>query len=295
MSIKRILIVGGVAGGASCAARARRLSEDAEIIVLEKGPYVSFANCGLPYYVGEVIEKEDSLLVASPELFKKRFNIEVRTENEVVAIERSHKTIQVKDLKTGEVAEEAYDALVLSPGAFPVRPPLPGIDLPGIFVVRTIPDSRKIKEWIAGRKTGHAVIVGGGFIGLEMAENMARRGLEVTIIEMLPQVMPPFDPEMANLMHAHLKSKKISLCLGNAVAGFEQQEGYIAVQSKSGEVLQADLVVLSIGVRPETALAKAAGLELGDRGGIRVDSQQQTSDKGIWASIQRRRCFAFFL
>ncbi len=284
MAQRRILIVGGVAGGASCAARARRLSEDAEIVIFEQGPYVSFANCGLPYYVGGVIEQEESLLVASPELFKKRFNIEVKVENQVVGLDRQEQVIQVKDLKTGEVRAEGYDALMLSPGALPIRPPLPGVDLPGIFVIRTIPDSRQIREWIITKKVKKAVIVGGGFIGLEMAENLTKRGMTVSIIEMLPQVMPPLDPEMAALIHEHLKSKGISLYLGDAVTGFEQKgDGSLAVNSKSGESLAAELVILSIGVRPEVSLAKAAGLEIGRRGGICVNKQMQTSDKQIWA------------
>ncbi len=284
MPKKRVLLVGGVAGGASCAARVRRLSEEAEIIIFEQGPYVSFANCGLPYYVGGVITKEESLLVASPELFKKRFNIDVRVENQVISLDRKAHTIQVKDLKTGSVYTEAYDALLLSPGGLPIRPPLPGVDLPGIFVVRTIPDSRQIREWIVSKKVKKAVVVGGGFIGLEMAENLAKRRISVSIIEMLPQVMPPVDPEMAAPIHEHLKSKGLSLFLGDAVTGFEQKaDGTLAVNSKSGESLPADLIILSIGVRPEVSLAKAAGLEIGDRGGISVNKQMQTSDRRIWA------------
>jgi NADPH-dependent 2,4-dienoyl-CoA reductase/sulfur reductase-like enzyme len=186
---KRILVVGGVAGGASCAARARRLSEDAEIIVFERGPYVSFANCGLPYYIGNVIQKEDKLLVATAELFKNRFNIEVRNESEVVAINREGREIQVHNLQTGASYWEQYDALVLAPGAAPLRPPLPGIDLPGIFTLRTIPDSRDIRQWIAVGGAQTAAVVGAGFIGLEMTENLVQRGLTVTVIEMMDQVL----------------------------------------------------------------------------------------------------------
>nr|MCU0562401.1 FAD-dependent oxidoreductase [Desulfobacterales bacterium] len=193
MQRKRILIVGGVAGGASCAARARRLSETAEIVVFDRGDYVSFANCGLPYYVGDVIRKEDDLLVATPELFRERFNIEVRLQAEVVAIDRNRQTISVKDLRSGATTEEAYDALVLSPGASPIRPNLPGVDLPGIFSLRTIPDSRRIREWIERNRAKRALIVGGGYIGMEMTENLVRRGLAVTVVEMQPQVMPLLD------------------------------------------------------------------------------------------------------
>jgi NADPH-dependent 2,4-dienoyl-CoA reductase/sulfur reductase-like enzyme/rhodanese-related sulfurtransferase len=282
--MKRILVVGGVAGGASCAARMRRLSEEAEIIIFDRGPYVSFANCGLPYFVGNVIQDEKKLLVASAELFKARFNIEVRTENEVLAIHRERQEIEVKRLSTGEVYRESYDALVLAPGAAPIRPPLPGIDLPGIFVLRTIPDSRKIRSWIDDHKVERAVVVGGGLVGLEMAENLASRGIGVTIVEMLDQVLPPLDPEMAEPVHERLRAHGVSLRLCDGVAGFENTaDGKLAVSTKSGTRFPADLVVLSIGVRPETKLAKDAGLELGARGGIRVDESMRTSDPNIWA------------
>jgi len=281
---KRVLIVGGVAGGATCAARVRRLSEDAEIIVFDRGPYVSFANCGLPYYVGNVIQDEKKLLLASAELFRTRFNIEVRTENEVLSIDREHREIEVKRLQTGEIYREAYEALVLSPGATPIRPQLPGVDLPGVFVLRTIPESRQIRSWIDDHKVERAVIVGGGFVGLEMAENLSLRGISVTIIEMLDQVLPPLDAEMAQPVQEHLKQNGIALHLADALAGFEQSpSGGLMVNTKSGASLPADLVLLSIGVRPEIKLAKDAGLEIGQRGGIRVDEQMHTSDPNIWA------------
>lgn len=281
---KRVLVVGGVAGGASCAARVRRLDEDAEIIIFDRGPYVSFANCGLPYYVGNVIQDEKKLLVASAELFKTRFRIEVRTENEVTAIDRQRREIEVKRLQTGEVYREKYDALVLSPGAAPIRPNLPGIDLPGIFVLRTIPDSRRIRSWIEERKVEQAVVVGGGMIGLEMSENLASRGVKVTIVEMLDQVLPPLDAEMATPVQEHLAKNGIGLQLRDAVAGFAQtSDGRLEVQTQSGARLAADLVILSIGVRPENKLAKDAGLEIGGRGGIRVDDSMRTSDPAIWA------------
>jgi NADPH-dependent 2,4-dienoyl-CoA reductase/sulfur reductase-like enzyme/rhodanese-related sulfurtransferase len=283
MAKKRVVIVGGVAGGATCAARLRRLDEEAEIVILERGPYVSFANCGLPYYVGNVIQEESRLLLASPALFRERFNIEVRTQNEVLAIDRAASAVSVRDLETGRKYSEPYDALVLSPGANPIRPPWPGIDLPGIFTLRTVPDSREIRHWIDEKKPHNAVVVGGGFIGLEMAENLAHRGIAVTIVELANQVMPPLDPEMAEYAKQRLESRGVSLALGDAVAKFEQgTNGCLNVHTQSGKAYEADLVVLAIGVRPETKLARDAGLELGERGGIRVDSQMRTSDPRIW-------------
>jgi NADPH-dependent 2,4-dienoyl-CoA reductase/sulfur reductase-like enzyme/rhodanese-related sulfurtransferase len=284
MAKKRVVIVGGVAGGATCAARLRRQDEDAEILVLERGPYVSFANCGLPYYVGNVIQEESKLLLAWPTLFRERFNIEVRTRNEVLAIDRTGSTVLVRDLETGREYSEPYDALVLSPGASPIRPPWPGIDLPGIFTLRTVPDSREIRHWIDEKKTRKAVVVGGGFIGLEMAENLVHRGIAVTIVELASQVMPPLDPEMAEYAKQRLESRGVTLALADAVSEFGQgNNGSLMVHTKSGKIYEADLVVLAIGVRPETALAREAGLELGERGGIRVDPQMRTGDPRIWA------------
>jgi NADPH-dependent 2,4-dienoyl-CoA reductase/sulfur reductase-like enzyme/rhodanese-related sulfurtransferase len=284
MKPKKIVIVGGVAGGASCAARCRRLDETAEILVIDRGPYVSFANCGLPYYVGDVIKEESNLLVANEALFKDRFNIEVRTRHEVRALDRKRREIEVCELATGRICRESYDALVLSPGAAAVRPPLPGIDLDGIFVLRTIPDSRRIRAWIGEKKARRAVIIGAGFIGLEMAENLVHRGLEVTVVEMLSQVMPPLDPEMAAPVQQHMERHGVRFALGDGVAGFEKNDaGELLVNTQSGAVHPADLVILAIGVRPETGLAKAAGLELGERGGIRVDGQMRTSDPSVWA------------
>ena len=276
--------MGGVAGGASCAARLRRLDEQIEIVLLDRGPYVSFANCGLPYYVGNVIHDESKLLVATPELFRKRFNIEVRTQNEVTSIDRNGQEIEVRDLVSGRLYREKYDALVLSPGAEAIRPPLPGIDLPGIFTLRTVPDSRRIRDWIDTRSARRAVVVGGGFIGLEMAENLAHRGMEVTIVEMSNQLMPPLDPEMAEFVHQRLKTREVRLQLGDAVAAFETgAEAALTVRTQKGLVFPADLVILAIGVRPETTLARKAGLEIGKRGGIHVDDQMRTSDPNIWA------------
>jgi NADPH-dependent 2,4-dienoyl-CoA reductase/sulfur reductase-like enzyme/rhodanese-related sulfurtransferase len=281
----RILVVGGVAGGASCAARARRMSEKAEIIIFERGSYVSFANCGLPYYVGDVITDEKDLLIATPELFRKRFNIEVRLRSEVRSVDKDKREIEVKNGETGKVYREEYDALVLATGAAPVRPPIPGIDLPGIFSLRTIPDSRQIREQIAERNAKRAVVVGGGFIGLETTENLVRRGVSVTIVEMLPQVMPPVDPEMAVPVQEHLAANGVSLCLGDGVAGFEQvpKGNTLSVVTKSGGRYDCDMVLLAIGVRPEVSLAREAGLEIGQLGGIRVDGEMYTSDQRIWA------------
>jgi NADPH-dependent 2,4-dienoyl-CoA reductase/sulfur reductase-like enzyme/rhodanese-related sulfurtransferase len=297
----KVIIVGGVAGGASCAARLRRLDEKAEILMVERGPYVSYANCGLPYHISGVIEKESSLLVATEQTFRESFAIDVRIRCEVVGISAKVKTVELKNHVTGAVTTERYDKLVLSPGAAPIRPPLPGIDLPGIFSVRTVPDAREIREWIergSSDSTGEhassgfepldkqkrAVVVGGGYIGLEMAENLAHRGLEVTIIEMLDQVMAPLDQECARLVERHLEKHGVRLALNDAVAGFKQTEGgSLEVLVKSGKSYPADIVILAIGVRPETSLAKMAGLEIGEREGIRVDEQMHTSDPDIFA------------
>ena len=297
----KIIIVGGVAGGASCAARLRRLDEKAEILMVERGPYVSYANCGLPYHVGGSIEQESSLLVATEQTFREQFAIEVRTRCEVVGISSAQKTVELKNHVTGEVTTEIYDKLVLSPGAAPIRPPLPGIDLPGIFSVRTVPDARSIREWLdrdmADRSGMHsytgyqtvlpakrAVVVGGGFIGLEMVENLTHRGLEVTLVERLNQVMPPLDPEMARFVERYMVRHGVQLELNDGVAGFEQSaDGALEVLTASGKRLPTDIVILAIGVRPETALAKMAGIEIGQLGGIRVDEQMRTSDPDIFA------------
>ena len=281
---RRVLIVGGVAGGASCAARLRRLDESVEIAMFDRGPYVSFANCGLPYYVGNVISDERALLVASRELFRDRFNIEVQTETEVISIDRSARIITVRRGQNGETRTERYDALVLAPGAAPIRPPLPGIDLTGVFAVRSIPDSRRIRSWIADRNAKSAVVVGGGFIGMEMVENLIHRGLSVTVLEKLPQVMPPLDAEMAVPLMEHLATKGVQLRLGDGLAGIEKRAGGgLVVVSESDAHMPADLIILAIGVRPETKLAKDSGLKIGPRGGIVVDMQMRTSDPSIWA------------
>jgi len=297
----KVIIVGGVAGGASCAARLRRLDEKAEIIMVERGPYVSYANCGLPYHVSGVIPKESSLLVASEQLFKAHFAIDARTNCEAISISPKKKTVELRNVATGEVTTESYDKLVLSPGAPSIRPPLPGIDLPGIFHVRTVPDARTIREWVERGTTfltgmfnysgiqmvkpaRHAVVVGGGFIGLEMVENLAHLGFDVTLVEMLDQVLAPIDPEFANLVEGHLATHGVHLALNDGVAGFTQLDGgALEVQTKSGKKYPADIVILALGVRPDTTLAKTAGLELGERGGIRVDEHMRTSDPDIFA------------
>lgn len=282
-SRKQVLIVGGVAGGASCAARLRRLREDLAITVMDRGPHVSFANCGLPYHVGDVIADESKLLLASRETFHARFDIDVHTETEAVSINRAEKTLTVRDLRSGEQRTLPYDTLVLAPGAAPIRPDLPGVALPGVFAVRTLVDSRRIREWLREKAARRAVVVGGGFIGLEMVENLHHRGLEVTLLEKLPQLMPPLDPEVAAPLLAHLAAKGVQLRLGDGFTGISTAESGLVVHSESGAALPADLVILALGVRPETTLARAAGLPIGARGGILVDEQLRTADPAIYA------------
>jgi NADPH-dependent 2,4-dienoyl-CoA reductase/sulfur reductase-like enzyme/rhodanese-related sulfurtransferase len=280
--------VGGVAGGASAAARARRLCEDCEIIVFERGPHVSFANCGLPYFVGGEIAEQDSLLVQTPQSLKARFNLDVRVNTEVIAIDRVARRVKVRELNTGMESEEPYDALVLSTGASPLKPPIPGIDRPNHFTVRNIPDVEKIMAWSKDCQRCRAVVVGGGYIGLEMAEQLQHRGFAVTVVEALPQVMAPLDPEMAAWLHREIRANSIALHLNDPVAAFEpptEKEPARAsiVVLKSGARLPADSVILGLGVKPEVGLARNAGLEIGARGGIRVNEHLQTSDPQIWA------------
>ena len=279
----KYLIIGAVAGGASTAARLRRMDEQAEIILFEKGGYVSYANCGLPYYIGEVINDRDLLFVQTVASFNKRFNIEVRIYSEVKSIDTAQKLITVTDLKTGETYTESYDKLVLSPGAEPIRPPLPGIDLDGIFTLRSVPDMDRIKEFAKNRRLGHAVIIGGGFIGLEMAENLHHLGMKVTIIEMVNQVLAPLDFPLAAIVQQHIRSKVLDLRLSSAVTGFDKLKNGVRVMLKDAEPIDADVVILSIGVRPDTRLAQAAGLELGASKGIKVNEYLQTSDPDIYA------------
>ena len=280
---RKVVIVGGVAGGASAAARLRRLDEDTEIVLFERGKYISFANCGLPYYIGKVITNRDDLLVQTPEKFKARFNIDVRVNSEVTEIDRKNKRVMVKDLSSTETYSEKYDTLILSPGAEPARPPIEGIDSSRIFTLRSIPDADAINNFIAEQQPKRAVVVGGGYIGLEMAENLRNRGMLVAIVEMLDQVMPTLDKEMAASLHEHLHEQSVALWLGDGVAGFRQTNSTLIVALKSGMEISCDMAVLAIGVKPEVGLAKQAGLEIGITGGIKVDERLRTSDRDIFA------------
>lgn len=281
--VKKVIIVGGVAGGASTAARLRRVDEQAEIIMLERGEHISFANCGLPYHIGQVITERRKLLVQTAKAMKKRFNIDVRVFNEAISIDREKKTLLIRDLKTGHTYTESYDILVLSPGANPIKPPIPGIDQEKIFTLRNIPDTDAINRYIEQEKPTSAVIVGGGFIGLEMAENLHHRGLKLTIVEMASQVMGPLDYEMAAIVHQHIRSQQISLILEDGVKEFSEKGDQVKIILQSGAELVTDLVIFAIGVKPDTALAKTANLEIGNRGGILVDQFLQTSDPSIYA------------
>ena len=278
----KIIIIGGVAGGATTAARIRRTNETAEIILLEKGKYISYANCGLPYYIGGVIEEREKLFVQTPEAFSTRFRVDVRTENEVIFIDRKRKTVTVRQ-SSEDSYEESYDKLLISTGASPVRPPLPGIDLNGIFTLRNVTDTDRIKEYINSHAPRKAVVIGAGFIGLEMAENLHAQGAKVSIVEMGNQVMAPIDFSMASLVHQHLMDKGVNLYLEQAVASFERDGKELKVIFKNGESISADIVILSIGVRPETTLARAAELTIGEAGGIAVNDYLQTSDESIYA------------
>ncbi len=278
----KTVIVGGVAGGASCAARLRRLDEQAEIVLLERGPYVSFANCGLPYHVGGVIPERESLIVQTPEILHERFNLDVRVQNEALAIDRKAKTVAVRD-ETGREYRESYDTLVLATGSSPLRPPIPGIEAPRIKTLWSVPDADEIKELLTTVAVKSAAVVGGGFIGLEMADNLHHAGLRVSIIEALDQVMAPLDYEMALLLHENIRKNQVDLHLGDAVASFEDRGETVVVHLKSGRSVEAGLVILAIGVRPNSQLARDAGLELNARGGIVVDEHLRTSDPSIYA------------
>ncbi|MCX7846763.1 MAG: FAD-dependent oxidoreductase [bacterium] len=282
----RLIIIGGVAGGASAAARARRLSEAATIILFERGPDVSFANCGLPYYIAGTITNRDNLLVQTPQSLSTRFNIDVRVNTEVIAIDRSTRTVTARNLRTGEVYQERYDKLILSPGAEPVRPPIPGTDSPFIFTLRTLADMDAIRhrvDELSQRGDRHAVIVGGGYIGLEMAEALRERALDVTLVELLPHVMSTVDPEIAVVLHDTLLRHGVDLRLQTAVSAFSPAPDRVHVSLSDGTKLHAGLVVLATGVRPDTTLARAAGLQIGPHGGILVDPHMRTSDPDIYA------------
>ncbi len=279
----KVVIVGGVAGGASTAARLRRLDEDAEIVMFEKGDYISFANCGLPYHIGEIIEERSKLLVQTPESMKARFNISVQVKKEVVSIDRVNKQVTVEDLETGNTFQESYDKLVLSPGAEPFKPPIEGINNDNVFTLRTIPDTDRIKGFVDNEKPEKAVVIGGGYIGLEMAHNLAERGVEVSLVEMLDQVLNPIDYEMASLVHNHLRSKGIKLYLGDGVSSINKKNEATYVTLQSGKKINTELIIMSIGVKPSVDLAKEAGLEIGKSGGIHVNEYLQTNDENIYA------------
>jgi CoA-disulfide reductase len=279
---KKIVIIGGVAGGATAAARLRRMDETVEIILLERGEYISFANCGLPYHIGGAIENREALLVQTAEGMAQKFNLQVRPFNEVLSINRENKTVSIREIKTGVTYTEGYDALILSPGASPLRPPIPGIDeAERVFTLRSIPDTDLIKKQVDEHQPKHAVVIGGGFIGVEMAENLHERGIEVTLVEMLDQIMAPLDYEMAAILHNHLRDKGINLILSDGVKAFQNNGNEILLNS--GLKLPTDITILAIGVRPESQLAKDAGLDLGDRGGIKVNEYMQTSDPTVYA------------
>ena len=278
----KLLIVGGVAGGASAAARSRRLSEDAEIVVFERGPDVSFANCGLPYYIGGEIADRDKLLVTTPERLRTRFKLDVRTQSSVEAINRVARTVRVRNLATGQVYEESFDKLILATGAAPFRPPMPGIDLPGVFTLRNLQDTDQIKARVT-RDVKQAVLLGGGFISLELAENLVRRGISTTVVEKNDQILTPFDKEMTAPIVESLAAKGVTLVLGQTAELIEQSSDGLTVCLNSGQRLIAQLVIFGIGVRPENKLVVDAGLEVGPRGGIRVNDYLQTSDPDIYA------------
>lgn len=279
----KTIIVGGVAGGASAAARLRRLDEKAEIVLLERGEYISYANCGLPYYIGGEITEKDDLTLQTPESFRSRFAVDVRVRHEAVAIDAVRKVVQIRDHEKGQDYEEAYDKLILSPGAEPVRPPLPGIEDGRIFTLRTIPDTYQIHEYIRKTKPKTAVVVGGGFIGLEMAENLTNAGISVTVVEFADHVIGPLDYDAACEVHRYLRHKEVGLLLGRAVKSFHPGGTALGVELDNGDLLQADMVLMSVGVRPDTALAKSAGIGTNPRGAILVDDHMCTSDENIYA------------
>lgn len=280
---KKVIIIGGVAGGATALARLRRLDENMEIVLFERGEYVSFANCGLPYYIGGAIENRDSLLVQTPEGIMERFNVDVRIKSEVIKILKEDKKVMIKDLEKGTIYEESYDYLILSPGSTPLKPPIPGIDSPNIFSLWNIPDTDTIVNYINEKKPKSAIVVGGGFIGLEMAENLHELGLKVSIVEMLDQVMAPIDYEMAQIVHEHLICKDVDLRLKDGVSKFDYKDGVTTITLQSGATVEGDMVILSIGIRPNGELAKDAGLEVNQRSGVIVDKYLKTSDDFIYA------------
>lgn len=279
----KAIIIGGVAGGATAAARLRRNSEAAQIVLVERGPFISFANCGLPYHISGAISEREQLLVTSAEAFHERYRVDVRVRTEAMAIDRANYTVRMRNLDTGEEYDESYDRVLLSPGAEPIRPRLPGIESQRVFGLRNIPDLDRIMRHLDETKPRRAVVIGGGFIGIEVAENLHERGLFVTLVEGADQILAPFDPEMAAIVHAHMREKHIELYLSAKVERFEDKTDHSVVYLHNGKRLQADIVILAIGVRPETTLARGAGLELGSSGGIRVNEFLQTKDPAIFA------------
>ena len=279
----KVVIIGGVAGGATAAARIRRLDEQAEIVVFERSGFVSYANCGLPYYIGGTIEDESDLTLQTPESFWKRFRVRMKVHHEVTEIHPEEKTVTVKDLDSGTVFTEAYDKLLLSPGAKPIKPGLDGIENSRIFTLRTVEDTLKIKNYLTTYHPKSAVVVGGGFIGIEVAENLKESGVDVTLVEASDQLMAPFDRDMASFIHAQVRKNGVHLMLGHTVEGFADTDQGIAVRLKSSGTISADIVVMAIGVTPETALAKAAGLAVGIRGSIVVNNRMETSVPDIYA------------
>ena len=280
----KVVIVGGVAGGATAAARIRRLDEKAEIVVFERSGYVSYANCGLPYYIGGVITDSEELTLQTPESFFQRFRIDVKVHHEVTEIHPERKTVTVKNLGSGEAFEESYDKLILSPGAKPVKPDLPGMDTDKLFTLRTIEDTLRIKKYIDENHPKSAVLAGGGFIGLELAENLRELGMDVTIVQKPKQLMTPFDADMASMIHSEMRNNGVKLVLGHEVQGFEERDGGVDVLTSAGEPIHGDMVVLAIGVTPDTSLAKEAGLKLGVKGSIVVNDRMETSAPDIYAA-----------
>ncbi|HAX40101.1 MAG TPA: pyridine nucleotide-disulfide oxidoreductase, partial [Clostridiales bacterium] len=281
--MKKVVIIGGVAGGASCAARLRRLDETAQIVLLERGEYISYANCGLPYHVGDVIKTRAALLLQTPEAMRKKFAVDVRVQNEVLSIDREKKTVLIKRVDSGETYTESYDVLVISTGSSPLKPPIPGIDSSRVQTLWTVPDTDRIRALVREQGVKSAAVIGGGFIGLEMAENLRHAGLEVSLIEALDQVMSPIDFEMAQLLHEGLLQNGVNLHLGDAVESFNDVVGGVEIRLKSGSTVSAELVILSIGVRPNGQLAKEAGLAVNARGGVVVNDHMLSSDPSIYA------------
>ena len=279
----KVVIVGGVAGGATAAARIRRLDESAQILIFERSGHISYANCGLPYFIGDVITDPEELTLQTPESFFQRFRVEAKVRHEVTAVHPAEKTVDVRDLETGREFTESYDKLLLSPGARPTQPRLPGVGLERLFTLRTVEDTMRIKSFIQKERPRSAVLAGGGFIGLELAENLRNLGMEVTIVQRPLQLMKPFDPEMAAFIHSEMRRGGVKLCLGNTVEGFEEKDGGVDVLLKDNAPLHGDMVVLAIGVTPETELARAAGLALGVRGSILVNDRMETSAPDIYA------------